>query len=93
MPSREFEDSAGVVWRVWNTVPMSGAVINNPGFEKGWLTFESETGSLRRLAPVPPGWETFPRERLEALLGTAAGVPRHTGPIRRVSGPTSQDPR
>jgi hypothetical protein len=88
MPSREFEDATGVFWRVWSTVPVSGAVINNPGFEKGWLTFESETGSLRRLAPVPPGWEMLPKDRLELLLRTASGVPRHTGPIRRVTGPT-----
>jgi hypothetical protein len=93
MPSREFEDAGGVIWRVWSTVPVSGAVINNPGFEKGWLTFESESGALRRLAPVPPAWETLPAERLELLLRTAAAVPRHTGPIRRVSDPRHRDSR
>lgn len=92
MPSREFADAAGVAWRVWSTVPISGAVIN-PGFEKGWLTFESEAGSLRRLAPLPTGWEELPRERLELLLRNATEVPRHTGPMRRISGPTSTDSR
>jgi hypothetical protein len=89
MASREFEDAAGIAWRVWNTVPISGAVIN-PGFEKGWLTFESERGALRRLAPVPPGWEDLPIERLDLLLRSAAEVPRHTGPMRRVSRSASE---
>lgn len=93
MASREFEDASGLAWRVWNTVPTSGAVINNPGFEKGWLTFESETGMLRRLAPVPPGWEGLPSDRLELLLRNAAEVPRHTGPIHRVSRPIPRDSR
>jgi hypothetical protein len=88
MASREFEDAAGVAWRVWNTVPVSGAVIN-PGFEKGWLTFESERGSLRRLAPVPMGWEELGPRRLELLLRNATEVPRHTGPMHRVSRPAS----
>ena len=92
MPSREFEDASGLAWRVWNTVPISGAVIN-PGFEKGWLTFESESGSLRRLAPVPPWWEELPTERLELLLRSATAVPRHTGPMRRVTPPTTEDTR
>ena len=52
MASKDFTDASGMNWRVWNTVPISGAVIN-PGFEKGWLTFESDSGSLRRLAPIP----------------------------------------
>jgi hypothetical protein len=85
-----FEDAEGVSWRVWNTVPISGAVIN-PGFEKGWLTFESELGSLRRLVPVPAGWEELSRERLQLLLRNSTAVPRHTGPMRRVSGPSSLD--
>jgi hypothetical protein len=89
MASRQFEDAAGMAWRVWNTVPISGAVIN-PGFEKGWLTFESEHGALRRLAPVPAGWEDLSDERLEVLLNTATEVPRHTGPMRRVPRPRSR---
>ena len=73
-------------WRVWNTVPISGAVIN-PGFEKGWLTFESEEGALRRLAPIPGGWDGLPAEELPDLLRQAKEVPRHTGPMRRVGLP------
>lgn len=88
MPSKEFTDASGMNWRVWNTVPVSGAVIN-PGFDKGWLTFESEGGALRRLAPIPPGWDHLPMSRLVELLNTANEVPRHTGPMRRVARPES----
>ena len=86
MASTEFRDPQGTVWRVWSTVPISGAVIN-PGFEKGWLTFESEEGELRRLAPTPAGWEDSSVERLVSLCRSATEVPRHTGPFRRVVRP------
>lgn len=86
MPSKDFTDASGMTWRVWNTVPVSGAVIN-PGFEKGWLTFESDAGALRRLAPIPPEWEQLPASRLVELLDKANEVPRHTGPMRRVARP------
>lgn len=82
MASKDFTDASGMNWRVWNTVPISGAVIN-PGFEKGWLTFESDSGALRRLAPIPAGWEQLPAERMNDLLRRANEVPRHTGPMRR----------
>ena len=84
MASRNFSEPNGTHWHVWNTIPVSGAVIN-PGFEKGWLTFESDDGALRRLAPVPSGWEHLPEERLVLLLRSSKGVPRHTGPMRRVT--------
>jgi len=90
MASRNFADLSGTNWHVWNTVPISGAVIN-PGYEKGWLTFESEVGALRRLAPVPDGWESLPAERLVQLLNKAKAVPRHTGPMRRVTPPDGLD--
>ena len=86
MATRDFRDGNGTNWRVWSTVPISGAVIN-AGFEKGWLTFESASGALRRLAPVPSGWEDAPDDRLDLLCRAATEVPRHTGPFRRVSLP------
>jgi hypothetical protein len=87
MASKDFTDASGMNWCVWNTVPISGAVIN-PGFEKGWLTFESDSGSLRRLAPIPAGWEQLPADRLVELLRNANEVPRHTGPMGRVTRPS-----
>jgi len=90
MPSNHFTDAAGMRWRIWNTIPISGAVIN-PGFDKGWLTFESDDGVLRRLAPIPAGWENLPDDRLLALLERSNEVPRHTGPMRRVTPPATDN--
>ena len=86
MPNKDFTDASGMRWRVWNTVPISGAVIN-PGFGQGWLTFESDTGTLRRMAPIPAGWDELPTEKLTELLRQSKEVPRHTGPMRRVDIP------
>lgn len=89
MASIEFKDSEGTHWRVWSTVPISGAVIN-PGFDRGWLTFESEHGTLKRLAPIPSGWESAPANRLTLYCKTASEVPRHTGPFRRPERPDAE---
>lgn len=90
MSSKDFTDASGMNWRVWNTVPISGAVIN-AGFEKGWLTFEADSGALRRLAPIPAGWDELPAEELVQLLRRAKEVPRHTGPMRRVIRPSEDE--
>jgi hypothetical protein len=92
MASRLFDDGVGMKWRVWSTVPISGAVIN-PGFDKGWLTFESDEGALRRLAPIPEGWEDLSEMRLVGLLQRSNEVPRHTGPMRRASRPSLDSDR
>lgn len=93
MPSKSFLDGSGMRWRIWSTVPVSGAVINS-GFEKGWLTFESEGGSLRRLAPIPSGWEHLSDDGLVTLLRQSNEVPRHTGPMQRIPRPeTERDSR
>jgi hypothetical protein len=73
MGYREFIDSVGVVWKVWNTVPLAGAVLGGE-MQNGWLTFESMACSLRRLAPVPDDWQLLSAEKLEALCTTAAEV-------------------
>jgi len=77
MPILEFVDSAGVAWRVWNTVPSARTTLSGE-FERGWLTFESAVG-LRRLAPVPPGWDRAQPEKLELMCRAASEVPRRTG--------------
>jgi hypothetical protein len=76
MPMLEFLDSNGVTWRVWNTVPTSRASRSGE-FEGGWLTFESTAG-LKRLAPVPPNWETSTSDRLELMCRAAVEVLRRT---------------
>ena len=66
---REFTDSTGRAWRVWDTMPRMGALLPSD-FENGWLTFESDLGRFR-LPPVLDGWERFPVQTLEALCRTA----------------------
>jgi hypothetical protein len=45
-----------------------------PGFENGWLTFES-TSETRRIGPVPPRWSTLSDAELEALRKRALARP------------------
>jgi hypothetical protein len=74
MAVREFVDSSGVKWRVWNTRPSRGEMLSGE-FEHGWLTFESPM-SLRRCTPIPPGWETAAPDRLEHLCRVATETRR-----------------
>ena len=74
MPVREFVDAAGVPWRVWNTTPSSRVALTL-GYEDGWLTFEAD-GILRRLKPVPPGWDELADAELERLCRSAGPVTR-----------------
>jgi hypothetical protein len=76
MAVREFVDSQGVKWRVWNTRPSRGEMLSGE-FEHGWLTFES-IGSLRRCTPIPADWETAPVERLEKMCGGATETRRQS---------------
>jgi hypothetical protein len=56
-----------------------GAVLP-VGFERGWLAFERvddaldapEGAAIRRLAPIPPDWETCPEPSLAEYLARAA---------------------
>ena len=77
MGYREFIDSLGIVWKVWNTTPLAGAVLTGE-MKNGWLTFESTTFSHRRLAPVPHEWDRLPAEQLEQLCNEAAEVRQAT---------------
>lgn len=45
-----------------------------PGFENGWLCFESEHREKRRLAPVPESWETVSVKELWRLCEEAVRV-------------------
>jgi hypothetical protein len=69
MAYKEFLDSTKMSWRVWATYPTVGKVLSS-GFEKGWLTFESDSDH-RRLAPIPPGWEDLSDAGLRVLLKEA----------------------
>jgi hypothetical protein len=80
MAMREFTDSAGIGWRVWDTVPRRGAAYHEP-LKAGWLTFENAGGTRKRLGPIPHGWETASPERLELMCRVAEEVQR-TGTTR-----------
>jgi len=83
MPVREFADSRGVEWRVWDVWPES---IYPPTREEdflasmyltGWLVFETKKeDDKRRLYPVPTGWSDLPVAELEALLQKAEVIPK-----------------
>jgi hypothetical protein len=78
MASREFTDSAGERWLVWDTRPTTRARLN-PAFEAGWLTFESGR-QLRRLAPTPDDWASLADPELERLCRAATTVERRRTP-------------
>jgi hypothetical protein len=79
MAYREFLDSDGQSWRVWSTVPSLGSRLRG-GFDQGWLTFERTSADkslpLRRLVPIPDGWETASDEQLDRLCRSADEVAR-----------------
>jgi hypothetical protein len=79
MPVRVFVDSTGVNWRVWSTVPTTSASVLSSGFDQGWLTFECDA-CVRRLAPIPRGWEDASADRLELMCRAAQQSPRRTPP-------------
>ena len=85
MAIRDFTDSAGINWHVWNTTPRARAVYDEI-HKAGWLTFESAT-TRKRLAPIPRGWEEATPERLELMCRTAEVVRRTSG-----TSPLTPDP-
>ena len=91
MASREFTDSSGVVWRVWDVTPTHlhpitrGEEYMEP-WAGGWLAFESSNEKRRLVAPYPSRWANFDLKRLEALCRAAAPVG-----AKRIVTPTSQE--
>jgi len=58
MASREFTDSKGVVWRVWDVTPTHLHPITKSEeymepWAGGWLTFQSADEKRRLVAPYP----------------------------------------
>lgn len=90
---REFTDAKGMAWRVWDvyphmgrstsstTVGLSPALSAFPSRElaEGWLVFECDD-EKRRLAPIPPEWETCEPGVLEELCARAGYITRLTPP-------------
>lgn len=78
MSVRDFQDSAGRQWRVWDVTPESIHPQTKAEdylaecFQGGWLVFETPDGSSkRRLCPLPFGWEHRSDTDLESLLERA----------------------
>lgn len=79
MASREFSDSQGIVWRVWDVTPthlhpITRAEEYMEPWAGGWLAFESETEKRRLVAPYPARWATFDLKQLESLCKAAEPV-------------------
>jgi len=77
---RQFTDTLGVTWRVWDVHPVvtthaMSAPAQNGLFRvpEGWLCFESESGR-RRLAPIPIDWATTDLLNLEYYCSRAENV-------------------
>jgi hypothetical protein len=85
MAVREFTDSRGLQWRVWDVTPeVMHPVTRAEDFmselQDGWLVFEAKTSDARkRLAPYPPDWAERSSGDLESLLEQAEVVPRRRG--------------
>jgi len=80
---REFTDSRGVEWRVWDVTPVHMHPITRgedymEKLQDGWLAFESTSEKRRLAAPYPADWQSFPLPKLEELC-------RRASPVRRTS--------
>jgi len=81
MAVREFTDSKGVEWRVWDVRPehMHPATRTEDflsNLQDGWLAFESPTEKRRLEAPYPADWISCRIPDLEALCQKAKAVVR-----------------
>lgn len=88
MASRTFEDSAGILWEVFEVRRTSEAPRGvSEGLERGWLTFVS-AGGKRRLAPFPNEWLMVPEAELQRLCTAArvANPPRFSEKRPRTKG-------
>lgn len=96
MALREFTDSTGRRWRVWDIRPeqMHAATRAEDHLQNvlnGWLAFEPATGGeKRRLAPIPSNWDGATEAELDAMLQHAefARSEPGAGPHRETSPPT-----
>src|SRR5688572_26421086 len=90
MASREFTDSKGAVWRVWDVTPSHlHPVTRSEEYMEpcagGWLAFESENEKRRLVAPYPSRWTQYDVKQLETLRHAAAIVA-----AKRMITPTAQ---
>ena len=82
---KEFQDSQGEAWRVWDVNPVLHARAGSRKLASkapdAWLCFES-AHQRRRLTPIPSAWEFAGVQELETLMNAAAVVPQRRGEAR-----------
>lgn len=81
MAVREFTDSHGKEWRVWDVTPEHMHPVTRSedymaNLQDGWLAFESGTEKRRLEAPYPGHWTTLSITALESLCDHATPVLR-----------------
>lgn len=83
MAVREFTDSRGVEWRVWDVTPAHMHPVTRgedymADLQDGWLAFESGPEKRRLEAPYPADWIAAPLPVLEELCRRASVVIRRS---------------
>jgi hypothetical protein len=94
MAVREFTDSGGREWRVWDVMPESIHPQTKTEdylaemYRTGWLVFETKAeDEKRRLADIPLGWSELSGRGLETLLKRAEVIPpRRLRALRQARG-------
>lgn len=81
MAVREFTDSRGVEWRVWDVTPAHMHPVTRgedymADLQDGWLAFESGREKRRLESPYPARWMTASLPELEELCRRASLVVR-----------------
>ena len=76
MAFREFTDSKGIVWRVWDVTtevlhPVTRGEDYMGDLRDGWLAFESTTERRRMAPPYPSDWMELSLPALETLCYSA----------------------
>lgn len=79
MAVREFTDSRGVEWRVWEVTPAHMHPVTRgedymADLQDGWLAFESGKEKRRLEAPYPSNWIDAPLAHIEELCRRASVV-------------------
>ncbi len=97
MAVREFVDSQGRAWRVWEITPVSVHPQTHVEdyladcYREGWVVFERVDGvEKRRLCPPPYAWHARDERDLEVLLKRAEIV-RPRGVVREGLAPLAAD--
>jgi len=68
--SREVTDKSGTRWTVFAVHPSGARGVIREHYREGWLTFDT-TSETRRVAPIPPLWQTMSDEELLGLCEVA----------------------